>query len=678
MNGSDDYFNGLIKATRWRTYEETSEIGLPNFTIAEFNNIDPNTLPSEYTVGNKIGMYTYNYDDQYRLKQATYNKVTKQGNFNKSALDTDPFEVLWINGQSDYKVSNINYSENGNILNLKRNGNVAEGLDRDQLSYNYNPGTNQLNYVTDSKDASSTYTDDFKGQQADNYAYDYSGKLVRDSSQNIDIFYNALGKVSEVKDLTSGKIKFKYDYDNGGKRSKKTVYDPYEVILKETWFVNSSSGALLAIYEKDNSLGTPILIETPIYGLDRIGVQEFSQSSSGARQIGLGKYELKDHLGNVRVVVKDFKDSFGNAIPVSVSNYYPFGGNMPGGQNTFNPQSSRIGYQGQQLEDELGLYAFDLRLYNPDLGRWLTPDPYRQHHSPYLAMSNNPISFVDPDGGWDNGPGPTLMIDGVEATSSQFKFYMNNMDNVSGIEGSFHFYITGNMNAILDRDITFYSNKMTTRMSSIGYEESQNLGNDGEMCTILLGEVRVSYPTTSRTSMWNNFNSIGGMGDLPDFEVGQYIDGVGNFADKKGLNLKSKYISKQVYETTKLINTNFGLKIKPGKTTSYIVDASKTLTKKVAKATPWIGGFVDVVETYQGWKEDGNTFGANAWTQASGFVGGELGAYGGAYVGAIAGSVLIPVPGLGAAIGAGVGAFFDSYIGENGTELIIGNALKED
>ncbi|MCB0770948.1 MAG: hypothetical protein KDC00_11145, partial [Flavobacteriales bacterium] len=27
--------------------------------------------------------------------------------------------------------------------------------------------------------------------------------------------------------------------------------------------------------------------------------------------------------------------------------------------------------------------------------------PYGQHYSPYLAMSNNPVSFVDPDGGYD-------------------------------------------------------------------------------------------------------------------------------------------------------------------------------------------------------------------------------------------------------------------------------------
>ena len=49
----------------------------------------------------------------------------------------------------------------------------------------------------------------------------------------------------------------------------------------------------------------------------------------------------------------------------------------------------------------MGLTAFNLRQYDARLGRWQTPDPYGQHPSPYLAMSNNPVSFTDPDGGYD-------------------------------------------------------------------------------------------------------------------------------------------------------------------------------------------------------------------------------------------------------------------------------------
>ena len=42
-------------------------------------------------------------------------------------------------------------------------------------------------------------------------------------------------------------------------------------------------------------------------------------------------------------------------------------------------------------------------MFDPIVGRWLSPDPMRQYASPYLAMGNNPVNRVDPDGGSD-GP----------------------------------------------------------------------------------------------------------------------------------------------------------------------------------------------------------------------------------------------------------------------------------
>ena len=39
-------------------------------------------------------------------------------------------------------------------------------------------------------------------------------------------------------------------------------------------------------------------------------------------------------------------------------------------------------------------------MYDAAIGRWMNTDPYGQYHSPYLAMGNNPVSSVDPDGGY--------------------------------------------------------------------------------------------------------------------------------------------------------------------------------------------------------------------------------------------------------------------------------------
>ncbi len=59
----------------------------------------------------------------------------------------------------------------------------------------------------------------------------------------------------------------------------------------------------------------------------------------------------------------------------------------------------RYDYQGQELDPETGKVAFQLRLYDPRINRWLTTDPYNEFHSPYLAMGNNWVRMIDPDGG---------------------------------------------------------------------------------------------------------------------------------------------------------------------------------------------------------------------------------------------------------------------------------------
>ena len=59
----------------------------------------------------------------------------------------------------------------------------------------------------------------------------------------------------------------------------------------------------------------------------------------------------------------------------------------------------RYAYQGQEKDPETGWEAFELRMYDGRVGRWMTMDPYNQFHSPYLAMGNDPIKMIDPDGG---------------------------------------------------------------------------------------------------------------------------------------------------------------------------------------------------------------------------------------------------------------------------------------
>jgi RHS repeat-associated protein len=95
----------------------------------------------------------------------------------------------------------------------------------------------------------------------------------------------------------------------------------------------------------------------------------------------------------VRAVVQK-----GNSQPISVTDYYPFGEQLP--SRTKGNDLYRYAFQGQELDKETGMEAFQLRLWDGRIGRWLSTDPYGQYASPYLGMGNNPISSIDPDGGY--------------------------------------------------------------------------------------------------------------------------------------------------------------------------------------------------------------------------------------------------------------------------------------
>ncbi|GEM_PF-6648771 len=71
----------------------------------------------------------------------------------------------------------------------------------------------------------------------------------------------------------------------------------------------------------------------------------------------------------------------------------------------------RFGYQGQfaEKDEETGWSHFELREYDAVIGRWMAPDPYRQHWSPYLAMGNSPVNFFDADGGCVGGDCPPAL-----------------------------------------------------------------------------------------------------------------------------------------------------------------------------------------------------------------------------------------------------------------------------
>ncbi|MDD9946974.1 MAG: FG-GAP-like repeat-containing protein [Myxococcales bacterium] len=59
---------------------------------------------------------------------------------------------------------------------------------------------------------------------------------------------------------------------------------------------------------------------------------------------------------------------------------------------------SRSKYSGKEFDEGVGLYYFGGRYYDPDLGRFLTPDPDWQFASPYVSDEDDPEDYYDPNG----------------------------------------------------------------------------------------------------------------------------------------------------------------------------------------------------------------------------------------------------------------------------------------
>jgi RHS repeat-associated protein len=110
---------------------------------------------------------------------------------------------------------------------------------------------------------------------------------------------------------------------------------------------------------------------------------------------------ITDNMGNVRATFRI--NASGQAQLLQTFDYYPFGLRVKGGVDITYP--NEFMYQGKELDNENGLnwYDFHARMYDPILGRWHTPDPAQQYVSPYMAMGNDPVNRVDPNGMEDGG-----------------------------------------------------------------------------------------------------------------------------------------------------------------------------------------------------------------------------------------------------------------------------------
>ncbi|MGE0562551.1 MAG: RHS repeat-associated core domain-containing protein [Flavobacteriales bacterium] len=373
--GTNQKYTGTINQVRW--------------------NLNAPTLNTNLTAQGQQNVYRYQYNEFNWLTDATF------GIYSPACIQNPPVTfscssippVFIADASNQFKVSGITYDKNGNIETLIRNGNSTIGA-MDNFTYNYATTTqsedgdvvkinNQLNYVTDGV-GTSGYATDIENQSIANYTYNAIGELIADASETQTYTYYQNGLAKEV--LDNGNLQLRFSYNAQGKRLKKQVYSG-GTLVKEVFYIRDLSGAVVCVYETD-VVATTTVKDYTLFGLNQLGLYDPATNES--------RYHLYDHLGNVRATIRE---NAGALEVLSASDYYPFGGVLPGRNLLSSLNKLNYGYQGKEL-DQNGFYDFEARQYDARLGRWVTTDPASQFYSPYLAMGNNPISAIDPDGEW--------------------------------------------------------------------------------------------------------------------------------------------------------------------------------------------------------------------------------------------------------------------------------------
>ena len=209
--------------------------------------------------------------------------------------------TTWANSLIDFTLNNLTYDANGNIMTMNQKGfKVNSSSLVDQMSYVYQPTSNKLAKVTDAIPSPSggggaglgDFHDGTNGIN-DDYEYDGNGNLIMDNNKAISsISYNHLNLPGTV--TVTGKGTITYTYDAAGIKLKKTTVEGTKTTT--TLYIGNF------VYQNDT-----LQFISHEEGRTRWTLHKYLNGTTG---YGFEyDYFLRDHLGNVRMVLTQQKDT---------------------------------------------------------------------------------------------------------------------------------------------------------------------------------------------------------------------------------------------------------------------------------------------------------------------------------------------------------------------------------
>jgi RHS repeat-associated protein len=323
---------GWLKGLNWKDYNNTGVTktsAITNRWFAMDLSYDWGYNQNQYN-GNIAGMrwqsggdkeersYGYGYDAANRLLSADFTQYTSN-TWNTDA-NIDFTVKMGTGGLNDGTA----YDENGNIIQMQQWGIKVPGSKDpiDNLSYAYFTGTNKLSSVTDAVTADNKlgdFTD--KNTGSDDYGYDANGNLLTDKNKRINgstgldlpanagaIQYNYLNlpwQIAVKDENNNPKGTITYIYDATGNKLEKRVAEDASVAN------NNTEKHTYTAYLGGNIYENNVL---KFFGQEEGRIRP-KRNSSGNIEGWVYDYFLKDHLGNVRMVLTDEHQT--SAYPVA-------------------------------------------------------------------------------------------------------------------------------------------------------------------------------------------------------------------------------------------------------------------------------------------------------------------------------------------------------------------------
>jgi RHS repeat-associated protein len=264
---------------------------------------------------------------------------------------------------NQYRISSI---AAGSILNLTfgydPNGNIISVLDvvnppggevlEAPGTYSYQQATNKLTHID--------------GTPIFDFGYDANGNII--SANNRAFIYDLSNQLVRVED--NGTTIAQYVYNGIGQRTKKNAQGSVRI------FLYNHLGYLIS----ETTDTGQILVEYVYLGNKLLALIQGEQVY----------YFHNDHLGTPQVLTDDSGSIAWKAT------YTPFGKAQVVIETVTNP----FRLPGQFYDGETGLHYNYFRYYNPQTGRYITPDPIGLEGgiNLFAYVDANPLRWIDPFG----------------------------------------------------------------------------------------------------------------------------------------------------------------------------------------------------------------------------------------------------------------------------------------